>query len=119
MRLRRVVAVARPCNLAKSERSTTRTSSIAAAAGSPTISLRAERTPCGTATARPRNARMRIQYPVISETAVALRAASLAFRASPALADSTSQGLPSAETIAGAAQFDPPKLVQYAAKLAR
>src|SRR5579885_2986450 len=72
MRLRRVVAVMRPCSLASSERSTTLTWSIAHAARSPTISFRAERTLSGTATVLPRNTRTRIEYPVDSERAVAL-----------------------------------------------
>lgn len=36
-----------------------------------------------------------------------------------ARADSMARGLPSAKTIAGADKFDPPRLVQYAARLAR
>ena len=50
--------------------------------------------------------------------ATALLAGSVALSPS-AFADSASRGLPDAKTIAGADKFDPPRLVQYAAKIAQ
>lgn len=71
---------------------------------------------------------MRIEYAVTSEMPVALPLkhilwpiallAGSASLASPARADSASRGLPDAKTIAGADTFDPPRLVQYAARIA-
>jgi hypothetical protein len=53
---------------------------------------------------------------ILSTIALVAGSASLA---PLAFADSTSRGLPDAKTIAGADKFDPPRLVQYAARIAR